>query len=126
MNDFIQALKKWKDFSTRARRREYWMFVLFMILTLIVAMILDTIIFGFPVALFYGLVCLLAIVPSIAVCVRRLHDTGRSGWWYFIQLVPFIGGIWLFILMLLDSQPGTNQYGPNPKGIEGPKNYQQQ
>jgi uncharacterized membrane protein YhaH (DUF805 family) len=56
------------------------------------------------------------LVPSIAVTVRRLHDTGRSGWWILISLVPVIGWIVLLVFMLTDSQPGSNQYGPNPKG----------
>jgi len=56
-------------------------------------------------------------IPSLAVGVRRLHDTGRSGWWLLISLIPLIGTIWLFILLVLDSNPGDNKYGPNPKGV---------
>jgi uncharacterized membrane protein YhaH (DUF805 family) len=59
------------------------------------------------------------IIPSLAVCVRRLHDTGRSGWWYFIGLIPFVGGIILLVFMCQDSQAGPNLYGPNPKGVDG-------
>lgn len=63
----------------------------------------------------YSLYSLAMLVPSLAVAVRRLHDVGKSGWWIFINLVPLIGSIWFLILMLQDSQPGENQYGPNPK-----------
>ena len=97
MNEFINCWKKYATFSGRARRKEYWLFVLFNAIALVYA--------------------LSAILPSFAVCVRRLHDTNRSGWWILICLVPFIGGIWLLVLMLLDSTPGANQYGENPKGV---------
>lgn len=56
-------------------------------------------------------------VPSLAMSVRRLHDTGRSGWFLLLNLIPYIGGIIIFVFSVLDSQPGTNQYGPNPKGL---------
>jgi uncharacterized membrane protein YhaH (DUF805 family) len=59
-----------------------------------------------------------SIIPSIAVTVRRLHDTNKSGWWYFINFVPFIGPIWLFILMVQEGNVGDNQYGTDPKIIE--------
>ncbi|MCL2304252.1 MAG: DUF805 domain-containing protein, partial [Planctomycetaceae bacterium] len=62
------------------------------------------------------LLCFGLIIPSLAVIVRRLHDAGYSGWMYFISLVPFVGGIILLVFLLQDSQPGRNQYGPNPKG----------
>ena len=63
----------------------------------------------------YGLAVL---IPSIAVSVRRLHDTNRSGWWLLIALVPLIGAIVLLVFMAQDSQPGKNQYGSNPKAAE--------
>lgn len=55
------------------------------------------------------------LIPAIAVSIRRLHDTGRSGWWFLICFIPLIGTIVLFVFMVLDSEPGENQYGPNPK-----------
>ncbi|GAA5513385.1 inner membrane protein YhaH [Deinococcus carri] len=63
----------------------------------------------------YGLALFL---PSLAVTIRRLHDTGRSGWWVLISLIPLIGGLVLFIFLVLDSQPGPNKWGPNPKGMQ--------
>jgi uncharacterized membrane protein YhaH (DUF805 family) len=67
-----------------------------------------------------GLYALAMIVPSIAVTVRRLHDTDRSGWWYLLVLVPLIGGLVILVFMLLDSTPGSNRFGPNPKEESGP------
>jgi len=67
----------------------------------------------------YGLYVSYALaiaVPSWALTVRRLHDVGKSGWWIFINLIPLVGGIWFFVLTVLDSKPGDNQYGPSPKG----------
>jgi uncharacterized membrane protein YhaH (DUF805 family) len=61
------------------------------------------------------------ILPTLSALVRRLHDTGRSGWWYWISLVPLIGGIWLLVLLILDGDAGDNQYGPNPgSGVSEP------
>ncbi len=115
MNEFINCWKKYATFSGRARRKEYWLFVLFNAIAYFAAGFLDGLLgLPFVLALVYALA---AILPSFAVCVRRLHDTNRSGWWILICLVPFIGGIWLLVLMLLDSTPGANQYGENPKGV---------
>lgn len=61
--------------------------------------------------------CLAVLVPSLAVIVRRLHDIGKSGGWFFISFVPFVGGIILLVFECMDSQPGENAYGPNPKGV---------
>ena len=119
MNWYLTVLKKYAEFSGRARRKEYWMFVLFNIIFFIVAIILDNIlgtaIENVGYGLFYFLYGLAVIIPSLAVTVRRLHDTGKSGWWIFISLIPLIGGIWLLILLVTDSQPGENPYGPSPK-----------
>jgi len=65
----------------------------------------------------YGLYLLAIIIPSLAVGVRRLHDVGKSGWMMFIALIPLVGAIWLLVLMVIDSNPGENQYGQNPKEV---------
>lgn len=119
MNWWLATMKKYADFSGRARRKEYWLFALFNVIFAIVALLLDNL-FGtasedLGYGLIYGLFSLAILIPSLAVTVRRLHDVGKSGWWLFISLIPIIGGIWLFILTITDSQPGDNQYGPNPK-----------
>ena len=113
MNWYIEVLKKYAVFSGRARRKEYWMFVLFYIIFGIILGIIEGII-GIS-GILTGLYCLALLIPSIAVSVRRLHDIGRTGWWVLICLVPIVGSIVLLIFMLLDSQPGDNQYGPFPK-----------
>jgi uncharacterized membrane protein YhaH (DUF805 family) len=113
VNWYLEVLKKYAVFSGRARRKEYWMFLLF---NIIIGLVLGGIAWlaGGPDVLgsIYGLVVL---IPGIAVSVRRLHDTDRSGWWLLIGLIPLIGTIVLLVFMAQDSQPGANQYGPNPK-----------
>jgi uncharacterized membrane protein YhaH (DUF805 family) len=130
MNWYLEVLKKYAQFDGRSRRKEYWFFALFNCLVGLVLGMLGGLTMAFsghadnPSYSFLGLglVCLYSLavlIPGLAVTVRRLHDTGRSGWWIFISFVPFVGGIILLIFMLQDSHPGPNQYGPNPKGIEG-------
>ena len=121
MNYFLSALKKYAVFSGRARRSEYWFFVLFEIIFTIVTVILDMFI-GIKVTPFnFGLINILfslaMIVPGISVSVRRLHDIGKSGWMIFINLIPLAGAVWFLVLTLTDSTPGDNEYGPNPKMI---------
>ncbi len=122
MNWFLMALKKYATFSGRSQRSEYWFFMLFFVIILIVLSVLDGMLFkgaegapGMPILTLVGVATLL--VPSIAVGVRRLHDTDRSGWWVFIQLVPVVGPILLIVFCAQDSKPGENRFGPNPKGI---------
>ena len=114
MNWYIAVLKKYAVFSGRAGRTEYWMFVLFNFIFSLAASLIGILTFGilYIVAIVYGLAVL---VPALAVGVRRLHDVGKSGWYYFIILIPIAGPIWFLVLMCTDSQPGDNQYGPNPK-----------
>lgn len=119
MNYFLSALKKYAVFSGRATRSEYWFFCLFQLIFTFVAIFLDLVIGinipGINSGLLNTIYVLAIIIPSIAVSVRRLHDTGRSDWMIFINLIPIAGGIWYFVLTVLDSNPGDNKYGPNPK-----------
>ena len=115
MNWYIDAFKNYATFAGRARRKAYWMFVLFWFIAFIITGILDNLL-GTN-GILTGLYALGTLVPFLALSVRRLHDLGKSGWWYLIQLVPVIGGIWFLILTVTDSQPGENAYGPNPKGV---------
>jgi len=104
---------KYATFSGRARRSEFWFFVLFQAIVLVVAQLLDRIIPGdFPIV--YSIAGLALLVPFVAAAVRRLHDTGRSGWWFLINFTG-IGAIVLLVFYILDSTPGANQHGPNPK-----------
>ena len=119
MNWYLQALNKYTVFTGRSRRKEYWFFVLFNILVSMALAVVDyftgTYSASYGMGLLGGLYALGVLLPAIAVTIRRLHDTDRSGWWILIVLVPIIGGIWLLVLMLFDSQPGDNKYGPSPK-----------
>ncbi len=118
MNWYLEVLRKYAVFSGRARRKEYWMFFLFNLIIFFVLGFIEGFlriapqISGSVLATFYALGVL---IPGIAVGVRRLHDTNRSGWWLLISLVPLIGAIVILVFMVQDSQPGDNQYGQNPK-----------
>ena len=118
MNWYLDVLKKYFVFQGRARRKEYWMFTLFNMLAYIVLMIVEGVL-GMGgeggIGLLSTIYTLAVLLPALGVSVRRLHDTGRSGWWLLISLVPLIGGIVLLVFLILDSQPGANQYGSNPK-----------
>ena len=113
MNWYLEVLKKYAVFNGRARRKEYWMFFLFNLIILLVIGFVEGL-FGSPgiIGVLYSLAIL---IPGIAVSVRRLHDTGRSGWWLLIGFIPLLGVIVLLVFMVLDSKPGENQYGANPK-----------
>ena len=121
--DFMTAvrtcLSKYVDFSGRARRSEYWYFALFNFLVSIVTSILDAVLGTDYDTSSGGLISTIAslalLLPSLAVGVRRLHDTDRSGWWILLGLIPIVGWIILIIWFCTDSKP-DNQYGPNPKG----------
>jgi uncharacterized membrane protein YhaH (DUF805 family) len=119
---FIEALRKYAVFSGRSRRKEYWFFVLFVVIISIVLNIIDGLIGAYDRSMGVGLLStifsLAILIPSIAVSVRRLHDINRTGWWILIALVPLVGWIVLLVFHLQDSTPGTNRYGPNPKSTD--------
>lgn len=121
MNWYLAALKKYAVFEGRARRKEYWYFTLFNTLILIGLSVIDLASGTFSeesgMGLLGGIYALGVLVPDVTVSVRRLHDTGRSGWWLLLVLVPLIGPLVLLVFMVLDSQPGENQHGPNPKEV---------
>lgn len=118
MNWYLKVLKQYFDFNGRARRKEYWMYTLFNVVALVVAMILDNVLglagdIGYgPI---YGLYALATLLPSLGVCVRRLHDTDKSGWWVLIGLVPLIGAIVLLVFMVMEGTRGDNRFGADPK-----------
>lgn len=137
MEWYLKALRNYVGFEGRARRKEYFLFWLFYGLEVLLlaapfwiialtwlftgaepnlrgglALGIPEIALGVVSALWW----LIHLLPGIAVTIRRLHDTGRSGLWYLLGIfLPFIGAIWLFVLMLLNSEPGENRYGLNPK-----------
>ena len=114
MNWYLGVLKKYAVFGGRARRKEYWFFLL---LNFLIGAILTTVDVVAGTGVLGTLYMLGVLIPSIAVTVRRLHDTNHSGWWLFIGLVPLIGLIVVLVFMLQDSQ-GENEYGPSPKAAE--------
>ena len=107
------VLTNYANFSGRARRSEYWWFALATIVVfgLLAALSRASAIF----AVVYGLAALAVIVPGLAVVVRRLHDTDKSGWFVLLGLVPFVGGIILLVFYATDGTPGDNRFGPSPK-----------
>ncbi|HSF78165.1 MAG TPA: DUF805 domain-containing protein [Steroidobacteraceae bacterium] len=121
MNWYLEALRKYAVFEGRARRMEYWMFVLINCLIVVVLSVVDTVVglfsLGNSVGALTGLYWLVVLVPSVAVTVRRLHDTDRSGWWALLALLPVLGTIVLFVFCVLDGTPGPNRFGENPKAV---------
>ncbi|MEA5123110.1 DUF805 domain-containing protein [Xanthomonas floridensis] len=127
MEWMLLPLKRYADFQGRSRRKEYWMFMLLQVIILAVLVTLFAIAaavmgndsgpgpLAWLVGAVIGIAVLALIVPSIAVTVRRLHDQNKSGWFYLISFVPYIGGFIVLVFMCLEGTPGPNQYGESPK-----------
>lgn len=115
MNEFVDAFKKYADFDGRARRRDYWMFILVHIGVSIALSIVDYLL-GLPFGL-GTLYALASLIPAIAVSIRRLHDIGKPGIWWLINFIPLIGAIWFIVLMATDSEMRDNEYGPCKKAM---------
>jgi uncharacterized membrane protein YhaH (DUF805 family) len=123
---------KFATWQGRASRSEYWFFILYSFIVQIAAMVVDNVLgttfsitdpgTGEAISMGYGWIYILAalanFLPGLAVLVRRLHDTGRSGWWYWIALVPLIGAILLLVWFCSRGTQGANQYGPDPLGAD--------
>ena len=110
------VIANYANFSGRARRSEYWYFVLLNVIVSVVLGVLAQFL-GIIATLLSGVWSLAVLVPGLALVWRRLHDIGKSGIWILIALVPLVGEILLLVWFCKDSQPGENQYGPNPKGF---------
>jgi len=131
MNWYLKVLQNPTDFSGRARRKEYWMYTLFNTIFAIIAAVADNVLgltfeveginvgYGY-IYLLYGL---LVFIPELAVSVRRLHDVGKSGWYLLLAFIPIIGAIWLLVLFVTDSEPGSNKWGENPKEQNNEMDY---
>jgi uncharacterized membrane protein YhaH (DUF805 family) len=123
---FAEAVRSvysnYAKFDGRSRRSEYWYFALFVFVAYLAGVVLAKAlgsiagILGTTASIVLVAFWLATLVPSIAVGIRRLHDTGRSGWWLLIGLIPIIGSIVLIVFYVQDSQPEANAYGPSPKG----------
>lgn len=121
MNWYLAVLKNYVGFSGRARRKEYWMFVLFNLIFAIAAVLIDNVL-GLAIkdvgyGPFYILYALATLIPSLAVGVRRLHDTGKSGWYFLLGLIPCVGGIILLVFFVTPGDSGSNLYGDDPKAF---------
>ncbi|MEU9385693.1 DUF805 domain-containing protein [Streptomyces sp. NPDC048279] len=112
MNWYLDVLKKYAVFSGRARRQEYWMFFLFNAIISIVLLVVGRVIGFAALGLIYDLAVFL---PGLGVAVRRLHDTGRSGWAVLVGIIPLVGWIILLVWLASEGKPEQNQYGDNPK-----------
>jgi uncharacterized membrane protein YhaH (DUF805 family) len=121
MNYYLDVLKKYAVFSGRARRKEFWMFSLISTIVSFVLLSIDGALGIYDadvgMGLLSGIYLLAIILPLLGLAIRRLHDTGRSGWWLLISIIPLIGTITLLVFYCLDSAPEENQYGDNPKKI---------
>src|SRR5260221_12206236 len=115
----VICLNQYVKFSGRAPRSEYWYFVLFTVIVSIVANIIDAVIFGVAQGVFSVIASLALFLPGLAVWVRRLHDTDRSGWWWLLALVPIIGWIIVLVWNCTRGTQGPNRYGPDPLGGPG-------
>ena len=119
---YLLGLKKYAVFEGRAGRKEYWFFFLFNLLFAFVFGFIDGYVGTFNSEVGFGILSgiylLLVLLPGLAVSVRRLHDSGRKGWWVLLALIPIIGVLLLLVLMAQDSEPGMNRYGPNPKALK--------
>lgn len=118
MKYYLHALSNYANFSGRARRKEYWMFLLFNVIFAALAIIIDNLLGTADPLTGYGVIYFLYVlavfIPGLAVTVRRLHDVGKSGWMYFIVLIPIIGAIWLLVLLASEGDQAINQYGASP------------
>src|ERR1700739_174397 len=135
MKYYIAVLKKYAVFTGRASRSEYWFFTLFSFIFSMIASIIDKMLgtrvdydesynaaYGYAsTSVHFGYIqlvyCIAVFMPALAVLVRRLHDTGKSGWYILLLFLPIIGWIWILVLLCTDSQEGENQYGPHPYGV---------
>lgn len=121
---FGEAIKtcfsKYVTFTGRARRSEFWYFYLFYFIVYVVAAVIDAIMTSSsddPTLVFKSIVCLAFFLPSLAVFMRRMHDIGKSGWWWLLGIIPIIGTIILIVWTCKDSSADENQYGPSPKYV---------
>ena len=114
MGWYLTVLRQYAVFSGRSRRQEFWIFNLINTIISIALSVIDEITANSP-GILQGIYILAVFLPSVAVSIRRLHDTGRSAWWVLINLVPILGWIALIVFYATDGDPGENRYGPNPK-----------
>ena len=113
----LKVYANYANFRGRASRSEYWYFILFYIISIFVLSIIDGFIGIYKYGLLSGIFIIINIVPTICLTIRRIHDTGNSGWWWLISFVPLVGFFTILFFALKDSEEGTNEYGANPKEV---------
>jgi uncharacterized membrane protein YhaH (DUF805 family) len=123
MNWFLYSLRNYAKFEGRATRPEYWYFMLMTMLTFIILAVFDGILGRFDssagIGLLSGIYLVAVMIPSLAVGARRLHDTGRSGWWQLVNVVPYIGWVVVIVLFALRGHPESNRFGDVPSHDAG-------
>ncbi|MDE5205353.1 DUF805 domain-containing protein [Citrobacter sp. ANG330] len=117
MNWYLSVIKNYTGFSGRARRKEYWMFVLINMIICAVLNVIQSVI-GMETPYISIIYSLGVLLPSIAVAIRRLHDTDRSGWWVLLSLIPIIGTVVIIIFLCQNGTAGANRFGADPKQNE--------
>lgn len=129
MEWMMMPLQRYADFSGRSRRKEYWMFILGVVIVAVILGIIEGILgINGMVGGVYGpltiLLLLGILIPSIAVQVRRFHDQGKSGWFVLLGFIPLVGGLIVLVFMCLEGTNGPNEYGPDPKGAGDPGTFE--
>ena len=120
MSWFFKVYANYANFRGRASRSEYWYFILFYLIVFFILAFIDGIIVLYSmngIGLLSGIFALASFIPMLALLIRRIHDTGNTGWWWLISFVPVIGFFVILFFALKDSEEGTNEYGANPKGV---------
>jgi uncharacterized membrane protein YhaH (DUF805 family) len=121
MQWYAKVLRQYADFNGRARRTEYWMFTLVSVIVGLVLGLVDEVVFIGPglstTGWLHTIYSVAVIIPTLAVGARRLHDTGRSGWWLLIGVIPLVGAIVLIVFFALEGQRSSNAHGPDPKAV---------
>ncbi len=116
---YARCFRRFADFGGRSRRKEYWWFALINMLATLVLTVVGVVLADYPgdpvTSVPFYLYVAVVLVPSLAVSVRRLHDTGRSGLWVLLQAIPYVGPVVVFVFLVMDGDAGPNQYGPDPK-----------
>ncbi len=122
MSWYLHVLKNYAVFKGRARRKEYWYFFLCNLVVALCLAVIDKVLqtpgSADGAGILGSIYSFVVMIPTIAVGVRRLHDTGRAGWWMFIVMIPIVGALVLLYFFVKDSDPESNEYGPNPKQVE--------
>lgn len=120
MSWYIKAIKNYVNFSGRARRREYWTFIIVNAVLGFILIILDSVLNHYianDIRILSGIYGLFVFIPGLSVSFRRLHDINKPAWWLLIGAIPLVGWIWLFVYSIKDGTIGPNKYGYDPKAI---------